>query len=156
MIVEFIKYNANPKNWNTNDCVIRAIAVATQQDWLTTFDKLYEIARKKCRMLNSRETYNRYLKEKGFEKMKQEKNGFGKSINIHELINRYPDSILVISCRNHLTVAIKGILIDTWNAGYQTSGVFYKKDILDEEEGDIIRYLQFIEENKQRIRYKIF
>ena len=150
--MRFIKYNANPKDWKDGDCVVRAVATATQQNWLTTFDDLCKIARKKCRMPNSNETYAAYLKEKGFERMKQDKDEFGRWLDISELVDRYPNSILVIHCRHHLTVAIEGVLIDTWHTGNERAGRFYKKDISELEEGDIIRYLQFVEENKMEVK----
>ena len=39
----FTKTNANPKNKRTNDCVIRAIALAENKTWLEVFDELAEL-----------------------------------------------------------------------------------------------------------------
>ena len=38
--MRFIRYNANPKGWKTGDCVIRAVAAATQQTWDDVYDEL--------------------------------------------------------------------------------------------------------------------
>ena len=63
-----IKYNANPKGWKTNDCVIRAIALATNQSWDKVFTDLCEIAFKKKRMLNDPRVYEKYLSQLGWNK----------------------------------------------------------------------------------------
>ena len=47
-----IKYNANPKGWKTDDCVIRAIALATDKTWDQVFTDLNVIAFKKKRTFN--------------------------------------------------------------------------------------------------------
>lgn len=154
---KFINYNANPKGWkHEGDCVVRAVAVATQTTWEDAYDKLYEIGKKKCRMSNSNQTYETYLKQNGFTQMKQIKNDSGRWLKVEELVEKFPNSILVISTSGHLTVAIKGVLIDTWNCGYSKSGRFFIKPIeSDEEEGEIIRYLQFIYENRTQVRVRL-
>ena len=53
-----IKYNANPKGWKTDDCVIRAIALATNQTWDKVFTDLNEIAFKKKRVFNDKKVYD--------------------------------------------------------------------------------------------------
>ena len=62
--MKFIKYNANPKGWKTGDCVVRGIAVGTQQTWEQVYDDLVNIGRKKCRMPNEEIVYSKYLKDK--------------------------------------------------------------------------------------------
>ena len=41
--MEFIKYNNNPKNKITNDCVIRAIALGTNRNWKDIYMELTEL-----------------------------------------------------------------------------------------------------------------
>ena len=71
--MKFIKYNANPKDWKTGDCVIRAISTATQQSWDTVYEDLCKIGGKKCRMPNDTLVYSAYLKQHGFSEQKQKK-----------------------------------------------------------------------------------
>ena len=96
--MKFIKYNANPKGWKTGDCVVRGIAVGTQQTWEQVYDDLVNIGRKKCRMPNEEIVYSKYLKDKGFQEMKQLKHADGTRYSIQQVIDTYPNDILILHC----------------------------------------------------------
>ena len=150
--MKFIRYNANPKDWKTGDCVVRAVAAATQQSWDTVYEDLCKIGGKKCRMPNDTLVYSAYLKQHGFSEKKQKKHENGTKYSIKELVENYPNSIVVIHCTHHLTVAILGHLIDTWNPAYSTSGKFYLKVLVGEEYDEALNYLEWIKENKMSER----
>lgn len=63
--------NVNPKNRYVSDCVIRAIALATNQSWEQTIRELTELGIKKGTVLNDQTLYPIYLKEKGFIEAKE-------------------------------------------------------------------------------------
>lgn len=153
--MSYIKYNANPKGWKTGDCVVRAIAAATQQPWEDAYNDLCEIGRKKCRMPNDTQTYAAYLKQKGFTQEKQLRHSNGNWYTIEEVVEAYPHSILLIHCSHHLTVAIYGTIIDLWNTSYKPAGKFWKLDITENNVSDIMQYLQFVEENKESVRVRL-
>lgn len=153
--MKFIKYNANPKGWKDDDCVIRAIAAGTQQTWEQVFEDLVDIARKKCRMPNSDQVYMKYLKDKGFQEMKQLKHANGTKYYIHEVIEEYPDDILILHCAHHLTVALQGTLIDTWNCSWRVAGKFFRIPASEFDNDEVRNYVEyFIKENRmlERIR----
>ena len=153
--MRFIRYNANPKDWKTGDCVVRALAAATQKTWEEVYEELCEIGKKKCRMPNEDQVINAFLKQNGFFPVKQEKDEFGNWLDIEQLIDTYPEDILVIRTRRHLTTALQGTLVDTWNCSGQKAGRFYVKMVTKELEGDLVRYLQFLEENKMKVRVRL-
>lgn len=64
-------YNANPKDRRTGDCVIRAIATATDKTWEEVLQGLTEIALKYKIMPNDEKCYDRYLASLGWRKEKQ-------------------------------------------------------------------------------------
>ena len=66
--MEFIKYNKNPKNKKTNDCVIRAIATATNSSWEYIYSQLAEQGLKNGLMINDRRNGITYLKNLGYER----------------------------------------------------------------------------------------
>lgn len=152
--MKFIKYNANPKGWKTGDCVIRAVAAATQQSWDTVYEDLSKLGGKKCRMPNDPLVYSSYLKDKGFQEMKQMKHPNGKRYTIGDIVEKYPFSIVVMNCANHLTVAIAGHIIDLWNTEYKTGGKYWLKELNDEELGEMYNYIEWVKENRivERIR----
>ena len=152
--MKFIKYNANPKDWKTGDCVIRAISTATQQSWDTVYEDLCKIGGKKCRMPDDLLVYSAYLKDKGFDEKKQKKHENGKRYTIEDLVENYPNSIIVMNCAHHLTVAIAGHIIDTWNPAYKTGGKFWLKVLAGAEYDEVLNYLEWVKENRivERIR----
>lgn len=65
--MKFIKFNNNPKNNITKDCVIRAISFATNKSWEDTYRELTELGIKKGLILNDRKNWKAYLKKLGYE-----------------------------------------------------------------------------------------
>lgn len=155
--MEFIKYNANPKKWkHEGDCVIRALASATQKKWEEVYKELSDIGLKKCRTSISNEVIDAFLKQYNFATMKQEKDSYGRWIDVESLVERFPNSILVIHCRGHLTVAIRDKLIDTWNCSSQKAGKFYIKSIENENKQQVGDYIQYVIDNREPERRKLF
>ena len=82
-----IKLNLNPKGWKTGDCVIRAIAYATQQSWDDVYKGLSDLGFKKKRMPNDKQVYEQYLKDLGWEKQKQPRKWDNTKYTVNEFIN---------------------------------------------------------------------
>lgn len=134
--MNYINYNKNPKQWkHEGDCVIRAIATAESKDWKETYQELVEVGLKHCRVINSKQAYEQMLKKHGWIKWRQPKHVDNTKYTVAELIAEYPDKLLIISTRNHLTVAVKGYLVDTWNCSNEYVNNYftcdYYNDIID-------------------------
>lgn len=154
--MEFIRYNANPKGWKTGDCVVRAIATATQQTWEKTYEELCTLGKKKCRMPNDTIIYKAYLKDKGFIEEKQLKDKSGNWYDIEKLIDTYPYDILLINCSHHLTVSVRGHLVDTWNCGHKKAGKFWRLPITNtNDEHNILGYIEYLKENKTVVKKRL-
>ena len=126
--MEFKKENINPKGWKREgDCVVRAIAGAMNCSWESTYMRLCELGAKRCRMPNSKSTYEEYLKNNGWIKYKMPKHDDGTRYTVNELIDENSNCIMVISMANHLTYANKGVLVDTWNCGSKSVGNYWIK-----------------------------
>lgn len=124
----FQKTNNNPKEWkHEGDCVVRAIASANHTSWEVTYQQLCEIGLKKCRMPNSKSTYELLLKEYGWIKQKMPRHTNGKRFTVEEIIDvvRKP---MVISMANHLTYSDGAALIDTWNCKNKSVGNYWVKE----------------------------
>ena len=111
--------NLNPKGKFIGDCVIRAIANATNQKWEQTLRELTECAIKIGDVASDRKTFNKYLEQKGFTKMPMPKKLDGTKYEIWEWMNKNPSKIkeyeIVISIANHLTCIKNGKSEDIWN-----------------------------------------
>lgn len=127
----FIKENVNPKGWKTGDCVVRALAKATQKSWDETYQELCDIGLKKKRMPSDSCCSRKYLLDHGFTEMKQMKDAYGNKMSVGELADYYKDGnyVLVVHTRRHLTCILLGDIIDSWNTSYQTAGYYYIKEL---------------------------
>lgn len=64
-------FNMNPKNKKTTDCVVRAIALATNQSWEKVLRDLCEIAIETGYHIDDVKCYAKYIESCGFTKCKQ-------------------------------------------------------------------------------------
>lgn len=64
--MEFVKFNQNPKQKRTTDCVIRAISFALGKTWEEVYRDLAEQGIKNGLMLNDRNNWKLYLKVLGY------------------------------------------------------------------------------------------
>lgn len=83
----FRYHNANPKNRLTTDCVIRAICTALDQTWDQTLRELTEVGIENCLTATNKDTYTKYLAQKGFSKCKQPRKEDNTKYTGYEWIN---------------------------------------------------------------------
>ena len=116
--MEFKKCNMNPKDLKVGMDIISG----------ENCDKeLFEIGYKKCRMVNDKIVYEKWLQDHGWVKIKMPKKPNNKRYTLEEWINDNPDLTFVASVAKHLTFIDKGILIDTWNCSYKCLGNYWIK-----------------------------
>lgn len=143
--MEFKKYNKNPKQWkHEGDCVVRAISTAMNQTWDETYMELCYLGRKKCMMPNSKKLYEAYLKQMGWEKHKMPRHLDRSRYTVAEIIDENKNRTMIISMANHLTCAVDGTLIDTWDCRNKSVGNYwtnsdYDKVISLEEMNEVVR-----------------
>ena len=101
------------KGRRENDCVIRAIAIATEQDYKKVFEELMDLGKTIGVYPNNPKAYERYLKALGWEETR-----FGKNaIPLDEMTfeNKWH-----IAYTNSHFVAVKGRKVyDTWDCRHQ-------------------------------------
>lgn len=134
--MKFEKLNLNPKGIKAGDCVIRAIALATDQTWDDVYNNLCQLGLKMKRVPNEKKVYEKYLEQLGWIKHKQPRaynyeDGHSSSMSkytINELIDKLDGDKLisggcphiVVSVANHLTCLEDNHgyqIMDTWNCG---------------------------------------
>ncbi len=127
--MEFIKYNNNPKNKITNDCVIRAIALGTNRNWKDIYMELTELGIDKGLMINDKKNWKMYLRRLGYEQQKTPKKENNKRYTIQEFCKELAEEqkIYIISIRKHLTVVKDKNLYDTWNCSSKCMGNYWIK-----------------------------
>ena len=101
-------YNANPHGHNVQDCVVRAISVAEGKTWDETYEKLSRIAQDEGILLDDVRFVENYL-----DKRYKRKCHYSKTVG--EFLEEYPFGKFLLTMPGHITVAIDGVLIDTFD-----------------------------------------
>lgn len=115
----FKEFNAHPKGIKTGDCVVRAIATATDKDYLEL-----------------RRELNRKKREWGFTSCKDTKFLYEYLTNYPRLIFKpikgearikgsdftelHPTGTFILKMAGHITACIDGVIFDTWDCTYRS------------------------------------
>ena len=121
----WIKYNANPANKHTPDCVIRAISVALNRSWLEVSDGLYELAREQFSVSIADDIWGRYLYYHGFEPFLLPE-ACSTCVTIREFCRLYPKGVYIIGTGNHAVAVVDGDYYDTWDSGSEIPSFFWR------------------------------
>ena len=106
----------------SNDCVVRSISIALNQDYKDTLVDLCDFTVLYGEPFNTKNTYEKYLFSKGWLKFKTLIKSNNKKYRITDLpVN---DNCL-ISTRRHLTVLINGVIRDLWDTRNQVAYNYY-------------------------------
>lgn len=123
----FIKYNNNPKNKKTGDCVIRAISFATKKSWENTYKELAELGIKNCLILNDTNNWRKYLKLLGYEQQKMPRKADNTRYTVDEFCNELAkeNTTYIIKVAGHITVVKDKNLYDTWDCSNKSVGNYW-------------------------------
>ncbi len=109
-----------------NDCVIRAIAIALELDYMEVKRDLFAIALENGAMPNSKRTYEAYLSSFGWVKKSPLKNG-NKKYRVKNIGKFFKGQNVIVHTRNHVTTLIDGVLNDSWNCKNWCANSYYIK-----------------------------
>lgn len=101
-------YNANTRGNFVNDCVVRAISVAEGKTWDETYEELSDIAQHEGILLDDVNFVENYL-DKRYKRVPH------CSKTVGELLEEHPRGTYLITMEGHITVAIDGVLYDTFD-----------------------------------------
>lgn len=123
--------NYKKKDLRIGDCVIRAIAIATQQDYKKVWSDLFELGKEMGFMPNSEQTYLKYLADNGWNEIK-----LGKKLvrlSFSEVTEMSKDKFIICSTAGHLVAMKDGNIFDTYdsrtnsyNDYNRVFGIYYK------------------------------
>lgn len=119
----FKYYNANPLGRNVNDCSVRAISLAEEKTWDSTYQELSEFARQDGITFSEIEFIDKYLDSK------YECYCFNRDNNIYTVQDflklKLPGRWL-ITMAGHITCVIDGICYDTFDPSDRLIWCIYK------------------------------
>lgn len=121
----YIKFESQKKN--ADDCAIRAMMKLTDRDWITCYDELCDLGRKKKRMPNEWKIIELWLKNHGYIKR-----SFGKlhkgqhRLTVSEFVKQHNNGHFLLNLRGHVVACINGFYYDSWDCGYCKVLTYYE------------------------------
>lgn len=117
----FKYYNANPFGRLVNDCTVRAISLATEQSWDSTYRKLADYARSEGITFSEIEFINDYLANQ-FSRFCPEKRIY----TLADFLGLKLPGRWLVTMSGHITCVIDGICYDTFDPSKRYVWCIYK------------------------------
>ena len=115
--MDFVQHDGGRSRYygkhRAGDCVIRAIAIATDQDYKTVFEDLTDLAKSKGLFANCNRVWRKYLRDRGWVEHKHGRDA--KDLFDYDMKGRN-----IAHTRNHLSAVIDNVNYDTWDNRYLT------------------------------------
>jgi hypothetical protein len=121
---------------DAGDCVVRAVAIATQQPYQTVYDRLSEGVRtqrksKRSRVKSSarngvstrRQWFTNYMEGLGWEWVATM--GIGTGCKVHLRAEELPGGRLIVNVSRHLVAVIDGVIHDTFDPSREGTRCVY-------------------------------
>lgn len=121
----WIRCNPNPVGRQTGDCVIRAIAIATNQSWRDAYWDLCELGAVHGELPNHNAIWGMYLREKGGKQFLLPET-CPQCITVKAFAERYPKGVYVIGTGEHAVTVIDGDWYDAYDSWNMTPTYFWK------------------------------
>lgn len=120
----WIEYNRNPVGANTEDCAIRAVALALGISWDEAFDMIAVMAKSMGRPMHQDAAWGAVLRRSGF-KRHIIPNTCPECYTIEDFCEDNPQGIFVLGTGTHAVTIIDGNYYDTWNSGNEIPIYFW-------------------------------
>jgi hypothetical protein len=123
----FVYTNPNPIKRNIGDCVIRAIAIATDSSWEKTYMDLCAEGLEMADLPNSNAVWSSYLKRLGFRK------GIVPDTcpdcyTVADFAQDNPYGIYVLCTGSHTVTIVDGNIFDAWDSSSEIPIFYYYKE----------------------------
>lgn len=116
------QYNPNPKGKNVEDCTVRAMSKALNQDWDSTYWGLSIEGALLKNMPSSKEVWDSYLRRHGFDKALAPDN-----MSVDEFMKTHPRGTYLLALSNHVVCLQDGEIFDTWDSTNETVIFYWKR-----------------------------
>lgn len=121
----WIRCNPNPLGKTTGDCVVRAIAIATDQSWRKTYRQLCDLGEIHADMPSSNYIWGTYLRQRGARQFLLPES-CPECITVRAFCERYPEGVYVIGTGDHAVTVIDGDWYDSWNSEDEIPTYFWR------------------------------
>lgn len=123
----YIYDNPNPVNKRVDDCVIRALAIIFDEEWLTIYDDLSDLGREMYEPSISNNVWSRYLFDNGFSRFTIPDMCPDNCYSIWQFCIDHPDGEYILATGSHVVAVIDGNYYDTWDSGNEVPIYYFKR-----------------------------
>lgn len=123
----FVFNNPNPKGSYVGDCVVRAIAIATDRSWFEVFVDLCVNGLILYDMPSSNRVWGEYLKNNGYRRHVISDN-CPECYSIKDFCEEYPSGTYILGTGSHVVAVIDGNYYDTWDSGDELPVYYWSKE----------------------------
>ena len=120
----WVKCNPNPLGKAANDCVVRAIAVATERSWQDVYADLCKMGRILCDMPSSNAVWGMFLEEEGY-KMRTLPDTCPRCMTGRAFVDRFPDGRYIVGTGQHAVAVSEKNYFDTWDSGDEIINTYW-------------------------------
>lgn len=119
--------NLNPFGKHVGDCVVRALSLALDQDWDTTYLELMSQGFSMKDMPSSNAVWGQYLKNKGYKRYVIP-DECPDCYTVDEFCMDNPQGVYILGTGTHVITVKDGSYYDTWDSGREIPLYYFEKE----------------------------
>lgn len=123
----YIFRNPNPNGSYVGDCVIRAIAIASNKSWYDTYVDLCLQGLLMYDMPSSNRVWNEFLKTEGYKRYIIPSNCPG-CYTVRDFCEEHPNGTYILGTGSHTICCRDGNYFDTWDSGDESPIWYWTKE----------------------------
>lgn len=124
--MSFVQTNPNPKNARVGDCVVRAIAIATNREWEQVYSELAAYGFMMCDMPSSNAVWGQYLKDRGYIMEIINDTCQQGCYTIRDFCEDNQAGTFILGTGGHVVAVVNGDYCDTWDSGNEVPIYFWR------------------------------
>jgi hypothetical protein len=122
----YVHCNPNPLGKATGDCVVRAIAIATNRSWREAYRAVCRQGEIDCDMPSNNSVWGNMLRSEGFREFLLPE-ACPRCVTVRAFSEMYPEGVYVIGTGSHAVAVIDGDWYDAWDSGDEVPSYFWRR-----------------------------
>ena len=123
----YVFENPNPAANRTGDCTLRALCVATGQDWDTAYWELCVLGSQMKAMPDDKSVYKAYLMRHGF-RAQSVPDTCPDCYTVRDFCRDHPEGTYILATGNHVVACIRGSYYDSFDSGDEAVVYVWSKE----------------------------